>query len=315
MLHPDDQKIRLKLCRLGLATACILGVSYGSVEDSGRKDGLPLIPEMHRGAAQEMNWLGQPVGPVVFVTDKSPDLLSGKGKFFTQDFVQSLEKKRCKVNAYPDGSLIIQGTSHNPYDTMEITLRGVSVPKGDIVVFFETLAIDPLYGFDKKERIPRLITIHADGLPKYEDERGRQSMYNDITAYMGTSGFTPQYGYFRRAGEGRGFIDITFRFEDQGACRIKNLSIYNAPLAMVREFEKGVVLVNPSEETVVFNLDRLIPSLRGVRLRRIKVNPEYYIKNPEIEEMLSYNDGRFENNQYIEIPPLNALFLEKVKDF
>jgi len=315
MLHPDDQKIRLKLCRLGLATACILGVSYGSVEDSGRKDGLPLIPEMHRGAAQEMNWLGQPVGPVVFVTDKSPDLLSGKGKFFTQDFVQSLEKKRCKVNAYPDGSLLIQGTSHNPYDTMEITLRGVSVPKGDIVVFFETLAIDPLYGFDKKERIPRLITIHADGLPKYEDERGRQSMYNDITAYMGTSGFTPQYGYFRRAGEGRGFIDITFRFEDQGACRIKNLSIYNAPFAMVREFEKGVVLVNPSEEKVLFNLDLLIPSLRGVRLRRIKVNPEDYIKSFEIEEMLSYNDGRFENNQYIEIPPLNALFLEKVKDF
>jgi len=313
MLHPDDQKMRLQLCRLGLATACILEVSYCSVEDSGRKDGLPMIPEMHRGVAQEMNWLGQPVGPIVFLTKTAPDLLSGKGQFVTPEFARSLETKRCKVTASADGSLLIQGTSNNPYDTMEVTLRGIRITKGDLTIFFEAMAVEPLQGFDREDRIPRLITLHADGLPKYADERGRLSMYNDITAYMGTAGFTPQYGYFRRAGDGRGIIDLTFRFEDQGACKIRNLTIHNAPLAMVREFEKGVVLVNPSQETVVFNLERLIPTLRGVRLRRIKADPNAYQKSPEIDEMLSYNDGRFENTRHIEVPPLNALFLEKVQ--
>ncbi len=311
MLHPDDQKMRLQLCRMGLATACILEVSYCGLEDSGRNDGLPMTAEMHRGAAQELNWLGQPVGPTVFLTKTAPDLLSGKGQSFTLEFVRRLETKRCKLAVSPDGSLLIQGTSRNPYDTMEVTLRGIPVPKGDLSVFFEAMAVDPLQGFDRKDRIPRLITLHAEGLPKYADERGQRSMYNDTTAYMGVAGFTPQYGYFRRAGEGRGVIDLTFIFEDQGACKLRNLTIHTAPLAMAREFQRGVVLVNPSQETVVFPLDRLIPTLRGVRLRRIKADPQVYRKTPEIEAMLSYNDGREENPHRVEVPPLNGLFLEK----
>jgi len=313
ILHPDDQKISLQLCRMGLATACILGVSYCGVGESGRRDGLPMIAEMHRGAAQEFNWLGQPVGPTVFLTQTAPDLLSGKGRSVTPEFVRRLETKRCKVAAGADGSLLIQGTSRNPYDNMEIALRGIPASKGDLTVFFEALAVDPLQGFDREDRIPRLITLHADGLPKYADERGRRSMYNDTTAYMGTAGFTPQYAYFRRAGEGRGVIDLAFTFEDQGACKVRNLTIHNAPLAMAREFQNGVVLVNPSQETVVFDLDRLIPTLRGVRLRRIKADPEAYRNSPEIVEMLSYNDGRPETTQRVEVQPLNALFLEKVQ--
>ena len=313
MLHPDDQKLRPQLCRMGLATACILGVSYCGVEDSGRTDGLPMIAEMHRGAAEEVNWLGQPVGPTVFVTQTAADVLSGEGRSLTPEFVGRLQTERCKVTAGVDGALLIQGTSPNPYDTMEVTLRGIPVSKGDLTVFFEALAIDPLQGFDREDRIPRLITLHAHGLPKYADERGRRSMYNDTTAYMGTAGFNRQYGYFRRAGESGGSIDLTFIFEDQGACKLRNLTIHNAPLAMVREFQKGLVLANPSQETVVFHLDRLIPTLRGVQLRRIKADPEAYRRGPEIEEMLSYNDGRQEDARRVEVPPLNGLFLEKVQ--
>jgi len=270
-----------------------------------------MIPEMHRGAAEEMNWLGRPVGPMVFLPKTTPDLLNGKGRSMTTEFVRRLETKRCRVSASPDGSLLIQGTSQNPYDTMEVTLRGIPIKKGDLTIFFEAAAVDPLQGFDRNDRIPRLITIHADGLPRYADQRGRLSMYNDTMAYMGTAGFTPQYGYFRRAGDGRGVIDLTFTFEDQGSCRLRNLAVHNAPLAIAREFEKGVVLVNPSQETVVFDLTRLLPALRGARLQRIKADPAAYVKSSVMEQMLAYNDGRPETPDRVEVSALDGLFLEK----
>ncbi|MFZ5830577.1 MAG: hypothetical protein ACOY3P_10835 [Planctomycetota bacterium] len=311
MLHPDDQKISAQLYRMGAASACVLGVSYCGVDDAGRKDGLPMIAEMHRGAADQTNWLGQPVGPMVVLPKTAPDLLDGKGQDMASDLVKRLETKRCTLSVDPDGSLMIEGTSQNPYDTMEVTLRGIPIKKGDLSVFFEAMAVDPLQGFERDDRIPRLITLHADGLPKYTDERGRLSMYNDIMAYMGTPGFTPQYGYFRRAGEGRGSIDLTFVFEDQGACKLRYLSLHNAPMAIARDFERGVVLVNASQDPFAFDLTGLIPGLRGATLRRIKADPQTYRTGPEVAEMLSYNDGREEDPAKIEVPPLNGLFLER----
>jgi hypothetical protein len=227
-------------------------------------------------------------------------------------FVDRLQTKRCSITAEADGSLLVCGASSNPYDTMEVTLPGVPVTQGDLVVFFEVMAVEPMQGFAQDDRIPRLITLHADGLPRYSDQRGHRNMYNDIMAYMGTPGFTPQFGYFRRAGNGRGKIDLTFIFQDQGKCRLRNLSLHNSPMAIIREFEKGVVLVNASEETVTFDLPRLIPDLKGARLQRIKADPEDYVKSPVTEVMISYNDGRREDAAHVEVPPLNGLFLEKV---
>jgi hypothetical protein len=311
MLHPEDEKIRPQLYRMGVATACVLGVSYCGPGDAGRTDGLPMIAEMHRGEAEETNWLGQPTGPMVMLPQRSPDLLAGKGHPFAREFVDGLETKRCTVSLDADGSLTVQGTGSNPYETMEVTLRGIPVTEGDLTIAFEALAVAPLQGFARDDRIPRLITLQADGLPAYSGQRGRLSMYNDIMACMGTPGFTPQCGYFRRAGQGRGTVDLTFIFEDQGACSLRNLTMHNAPMAIVRDFEKGVVLVNASEETVTFDLPSLLPALRGAELRRIKADPAAYTKSPEVEAMLSYNDGRREEPARVTVPPLDGLFLLK----
>jgi hypothetical protein len=84
-------------------------------------------------------------------------------------------------------------------------------------------------------------------------------------------------------------------------------------MALVRDFEQGVVLVNPSQETVVFDLPRFVPHLLGAKLRRLKANPATYRESPHIQVMLAYNDGRAEDPSHIEVPGLDALFLEKVE--
>lgn len=311
MMHPEDAKIPQQLYRLGAATACALGVSYCAQENAGRKDGLPMIAEMHRGAAEETNWLGQPVTPMAVLPLTAPDLLDGAGKAPPASFVDQLQTERCSVVKTADGTLEIRGTSQNPYDTMEVTLPGIAVAEGDLSVFFEVKAIDPLEGFPKDDPIPRVVTLHAEGLPEYADQYGNRSMYNDAMAYLGTADFAPQCGYFRRAGDGPGTIDLTFVFEDQGACALRGLSLHNAPMAIVREFEHGVVLANASEENVVFDLTRLLPTLGGAQLRRIKANPEDYTDAPAVAASVAFNDGRAEDPARVTVPPRDGLFLEK----
>ena len=76
---------------------------------------------------------------------------------------------------------------------------------------------------------------------------------------------------------------------------------------------RGVVLVNASEETVHFDLGKLLPGLKSPGLWRIKADPAAYDSSPEAQAMLAYNDGRKENAARVEVSRLDALFLTKTK--
>lgn len=311
LMHPADMAIASQLHRMGLATACALGVSYTNADSVARKDGRPMIPEMHRGAAEEPNWLGRPVGPMVLLPVSAPDLFAGGGKPFTPGFSRELKTDGCRISVESEGSLLIKGTAANPYQPMKVTLPGVSLRDGDLAVFFEALAVDPLTGLDRSDRLPRLVSVSAQGLPEYTDQIGRRSFYNDFMGYMGTPGYTPITAYFRRAGQGSGTVTLTLTFEHQGACRIRNLTTHNAPMALTREFEQGVVLVNASEAPVIFDLRQHLPGLQATGLWRLRANAASYADTPGARAMLSYNDGRRENPARIEVPERNGLFLAK----
>lgn len=310
--HPEDIKISDQLYRMGLGTACILGVSYTEASNPKRKDDLPMIPEMHRGQANEPNWLGLPLGEMLLLPRHRPDILNGEATPFSQRSVDRIEAKNCRVSWESDGTLLIEGQSANPYDEMEITLRGIEVPSGDLSVIFEAIALEPLAGYEFSDRIPRQIIVHAAGMPETpRDQLGGRPMYNDIMALMGTSDWQENCAYFRNAGAGSGKIDITLRIENQGDCKIRNLTAHNAPLGLVREFERGVVLVNSSEETVTFDLSELFPEAYEAGIWRIKANPRDYVPGPATNRMLSINNGRKLDSPRVRIPPLEGFFLTK----
>ncbi|MFC1765190.1 hypothetical protein ACFL6U_24350 [Planctomycetota bacterium] len=310
--HPEDMKIADQLYRMGLGTACALGVSYTDASIPKRKDGLPMIPEMHQGRANTSNWLGQPVGEMVMLPKNAADILNGNGVPFSKSAMEDLETENCKITLHSDGSLLIEGTSENPYQEMEVTLRGLKVPEGDLTVFFEALALEPLTGYDPGDRIPRHITVHADGMPEDPpDQMGGRPMYNDIMALMGTGGWQENCAHFRHAGAGTGTIDMTLRIEHQGACKIRNLTAHNAPMGFVREFENGVVLVNASQAEVEFELATLFPRAQSTGLWRMKAAPEDYLPGPATTRMLDIHNGRKLDSPYIKLPPLEGLYLCK----
>ena len=68
---------------------------------------------------------------------------------------------------------------------------------------------------------------------------------------------------FRDVAPGPAALEI----EAESDLRVDRLSAHEAPDAIVRSFEGGVVLVNPARHAVDFDLDRLFP---GARLRRLR---------------------------------------------
>ena len=136
-------------------------------------------------------------------------------------------------------------------------------------------------------------------------------MYNDIMALMGTHAWQENYAYFRKAGEGSGSIRITLRIENQGDCKIRNLTAHNGSLGIIRDFENGVVLVNASQEEMIFNLPGIFPEAHAEGLWRLKANPQDYVPSPEAALMLHIHTGAKVEGPYLKLPPLEALFLCK----
>jgi hypothetical protein len=229
---------------------------------------------------------------------------------FTPEFIDRITTKNCTVSLDENGALLIKGTSKNPYTEMEVTFPAIPLSQGDLNVFFEALAVQPLSGYDVGDRIPRQIFVHADGMPEPPaDQIGPRPMYNDIMALMGTAGWQENYAYFRKAGEGIGAITITLRIENQGTCKIRNMTAHNAPLSLVREFEKGIVLVNASRETITIDLSSLLPDTWSKGLWRIKADPADYVPSEATNRMLGIHNGSKLDSPNVILPPLEGFFL------
>jgi len=94
-------------------------------------------------------------------------------------------------------------------------------------------------------------------------------------------------------------VDIAVEVEGGAPVRLLHITAFAAPDAMVREFEHGVVLANPSLHPYRFDLSRLFP---GQRFRRIPGSPE---QDPAV------NDGRDVRDPVLTIGDRDALFLLK----
>ncbi len=309
--NPEDIPNGHALRRLGAATASCLGVSYTSSGDYLRKDQATLTPELTRNGP----WLGKPLGPMTMNPDRAKDLLKGQGVKMTKNFVNSMKAENCVIKRGKNGELIIKGTATNKHENIILTLPSIDVKKGDVVLMFEAYAKEGLSGFKQTDLVPRQIVIHAEGLPEYSDNNNHNRLFNDTMALMGTPGFTQQYAYFRKAGEGNGPLQITLTIEEQGECEIRNIVYANGPITLAREFEHGVVLANASQEAVEFDLEILFPDSKKVSLKRIKLVPEMFTDPDDtlVRSMLQVNDGTKVDNRQIKLPPLDGLFLVREK--
>jgi hypothetical protein len=270
--------------RLVMATAQCLGLGINSFRTISGQMGyrFGLQDELIKGVENQTHWLGKPVGEMISLAYLSEDLFQG-GSFSI--FKDNIETTGCTVSLSA-GSMMVQSTGET--DPMIISLKNVNLPSGDVTICFQSKAKDSLAYFNPV--IPRQIFVSLPGTVLGENTA------EQVLNYTGTDRFYPCAFYFREAGEA--LCDIKIEIEGEGEIELKALKMYNEPQAICREFENGIVLVNPSHNNYQFDLNQLYPGQKFKRLTTTDYNAQ------------SVNDGS-EVGGTVTLPPIDGLFLVK----
>jgi len=262
------------------------------------KETLP-IDELTAGKKNQPQWLGKITGPLIRSEDSAPDLFKSGGTQFSKDFLSKVKVKGGSYTVEENGILRLQGNTKNADTPMTLTLSNIPRPQGDIVLTFEAKSVIPFSPELNGELYPRMVSVKVDGLPDYPEASRGGKFFNDLTGAFGTPGFTTQRFYFRDLDEGKGdTITLNLTFEGQGAVQLKSLQLLAGSQLMAREFENGIVLVNPSFDTKTFDLTKLFPNYKG--------------KYRFINGRQAPNSGKpVADPTAVKVSPIDALMLEK----
>ena len=122
--------------------------------------------------------------------------------------------------------------------------------------------------------------------------------------------YLPLSFYVRGAAAGE--VTIDFRFDKGGPIRFRKLAVHKSPDTLACEFEKGVVLVNPSLGESTFDLTELFPDRQDYRRLKAAIPtgdvPDKYLEN--FEQALEINNGKdISKPENVRVGERNALFL------
>jgi hypothetical protein len=247
--------------------------------------------ELVMGTERKLGWLGKPVGPTVRMAKTEPDVLKGRGTPPGRGLMKML--KGSGVTFTLDGDAVKVESAAG--DILRFELRGVPSRGPDVTVLM-TARSAPKEDYPK-EYARLLIGSTHKGLPFPDlsldwqvNQGNRYCSYTNHTEF--TSGF-----YFREQKPGK--VDVEFSVEGTAPVWITGIEAYSHPDTMYREFENGIVLANPSNDSYTFDLAALFP---GQKFRRLEGSKK---QDPKT------NDGRAVGDT-VELQARDGLFLVKM---
>lgn len=199
-----------------------------------------VFDELVGGELDTRRWLGAPVAPLRRPGLSAEDELSGAGVTMTDAFVSRFSSEDADVRrAVAAPTLVVTSTSRSE-DAMTFTLNDVPMAAGRDFIFSFLARADPLEGFPGD--VPRdiSVTIRGASLPIRD---GESLQAETLHALVGAD-FSEQVFYFRNARAAT--VDLEIRVEGEAALRIREFRVRHATDGLVREFENGMVIVNPS---------------------------------------------------------------------
>ncbi|WP_146389852.1 enolase-like domain-containing protein [Allorhodopirellula solitaria] len=298
LVNPDDAKHGKRLRRFAHAMAACLGIgcTIGIDEDV-------------KGVEEEHYWLGKPIGPMRNLAESSNDVVYQMPDRVTEADVHAWTAGAGAVVSNHDRGGIKIGPrtdlSTQPDETagvsslrFELTL---DLPPGDLFLAFDAKSSSALAGFEGTE-VPRAISFDLDG-HRRDPRVGKAAL--DIFSLVGPRDYFKSEFYVRNAGGRDGKKNVTIRFEVEGGGELflKNLVIRNTPAVYVREFEHGVVLVNPSLDTYLFDLEKQFGSHT---FERIQASP-----SSDSSDAVLNNGAIVDDPRAFAVGPVSAQFLSK----
>lgn len=286
--NPEDMDREEQFLRLCAGTATCLGAALNTPPAASEQD---IQDELKGGKLNKPHWLGRPVGDMVNLGLDGHDLLRDSGPAgLAGMFVPDKN-----ITETADGIVRISSHGSGRYDDKcEFRTVTFHIPENvdNIVLSFDIMSGSPVRGMSAD--VPKIVSVEAVGLPVYEKNTAYNGMYNDMWGLCGTKGYDTQTFLYRQVG-GK---DLSFRFEIEGGGDyfIRNLCLRVSDGVLYREFENGVVIVNPSFSAVPFDLD---------------VFGDWTFRR--IDGSSSVNDGETVTGTVIEIPGLDSVFLMKAE--
>ncbi|WP_443938418.1 hypothetical protein [Pedobacter sp. MW01-1-1] len=269
--------------RMVIATAQCLGISFNTGAGTtiqGNSKTTELIDELQKGEEKIAHWLGKPIGKMIELgrTIQPITFALPQAKIESNDFSISTTSTNIRLKAL-----------QKDRSESTCTIKNVPLPKGDILLYFDAKTAQSIPGFT--DDVPRHISIKLNGRNPEENTADR------VLNYVNAKDFSACGFYFRNAGDVTCQIEITL--EGNTDIELKNFKIVNYPQVLAREFENGLVLVNPSLNDFTFDLNELFPNKK---FKRIKAT---------INQKNENNTGEAVQDK-VTVSKLNGLFLEKV---
>lgn len=269
---PDNEKTHHLLRRLARAATTILELNNcaNGVKTGEKTPNFWLADDYVMGVADSAQWLGEPVGEIIRPAQDSADLLDGAGQNLSSSFVTNwsstdanifIEEEALCVEGIDEGIGVTQERMHIQFP--------MNIPEGDLFIRFKVKA-DSLRAFTAD--FPRYFFVKLNGL------QSTVWTWKTLEGMAGSSGYEEMSFYYRQAGPAN--VNIEIEFEGYEKVWIKDFTVHNAQDVMAREFEQGVVLVNPSANPFLFELDQLFPD-KSFR----------FIEGHEYEDFLGINNG------------------------
>jgi hypothetical protein len=242
------------------------------------------------GTLNSAQWLGLPVGEIIRPAMDSADLLNGAGKRMDQDFVNRWTSDNAVI--IKDGeNLSFMGTKRG-LGTMQERMSikcPLQIPEGDLFIRFMVKA-DSLSAYSSD--VPRFFFFTVNGLQSTE------WTWPTLEGMAGSYGYEEMTFYYRQAGPAA--VSLEIGFEGYENVWISDFTVHNAADVMAREFENGVVLVNPSAESFLFDLDEMFP---GTNLK--------FYKGNEWEEFIGLNNSGLPIQGPVNLNAHRGMFLLK----
>jgi hypothetical protein len=271
--------------RFGMGTATCLGVAY--TESLNRqKNGTTsylVKDETVAGQRHQKEWLGEPVGELQY------HFVSKNGQIEDGLRWPSMSVMNAHREEKGNGVHLKREQSDKP---VILELKDVPLPGSDLFFCVKVEIHDSANHYPANVPHPFYVTTKGQLKPEYNASR--------LYSLAGAEGIFESIFYIRN--DQHQIVDIQLSFESGIDIRLEDFVIRFATPIMWREFQGGVVLVNPSVNPVKVDVSKLLPQ---VVLKRLSGTVLQKSLDPNL-----YNTGE-RINEPLMLSPVDALFLEK----
>lgn len=294
--HPEPN-----IARLYLASTVVFDVATAFYSYRALGDPTKIHDEAVCGADGIGGWLGAPLTGPLCLAEEGGDLLGNGGVEVSSNFLERIEVlgdetvAQRVVGYQPSLQIGSPGDGRIMFRIRDIDLS--SVTNRELTLMADLYSARSGVLPAEMHRQFQVRALDPDGRVLEE-----QNMFAANGAYMSNIIFFQQLGT-------ADVVDIEFEFEGCGAVRLRNSRLFAAAPVMLRKFEHGIVLANPSLQSCAVPLNktwrRLLDAYAG--------NGNLYNRQPDVWHPSVDSLAQWENDAF-DLVATNGTLQTKASD-